>query len=75
VLAMICAIFPQIVYFFADVLGFEEPSNFLFFVVIFFLLAICVSLSIAVSDLAGRVKRLIQSHALLEKKLEDKTKE
>ena len=45
-------------------------SNFIFFTALFFLLAICLSLSIIVSKQATRIKILVQQEALIEKRLE-----
>ena len=54
----------------SNALGFEAPSNFIFFTALFFLLAICLSLSIIVSKQATRIKNLVQQEALIEKRLE-----
>jgi hypothetical protein len=70
-LAIVGSVFPNAVYFFAERLGFQEPSNFIFFLVVFFLLSICISLSIAVSQLTIKTKSIIQSQALHNKKQEE----
>lgn len=61
---LICALFPQIVYLFSNFVGFMTPSNFLFFVAIFFLLAISLSLSVIVSRQQRRITTLIQQLAI-----------
>lgn len=68
---LLCAIFPQIIYSCAEVLGFTAPSNFAFLVGVFFLLAITLSLSIIVSWQSQYIRRLIQELALVEKKIEE----
>ncbi|WP_324248894.1 DUF2304 domain-containing protein [Eggerthella lenta] len=42
---LLCALFPQPLYSISSLLGFETPSNFIFFIGLFFLLAISLSLS------------------------------
>lgn len=61
------AVFPAPVYALSDFLGFENPSNFIFFAGLFFLLIVCLSLSMIVSKQASRIKNLIQELALVEK--------
>ena len=65
----VCAVFPIIPYAASDLLGFEAPSNFIFLVAIFFLLAISLSLSIIVSKQQRRIAAIIQEFALLENRL------
>lgn len=67
---LICDLFPSIVYFVSDAVGFVTPSNFTFLVAIVLLLMICLSLSVAVSRHVMAVKNLTQRVALLEKQLE-----
>lgn len=69
VMVMLSALFPDFVYAVSDVFGFEAPSNFIFLVALFFLLAICLSLSIIVSGQARKIKSLVQSLAILENKM------
>ena len=61
VVIVLCALFPQPLYSISSFLGFETPSNFIFFIGLFFLLAISLSLSSIASK---------QAQALLAKKLE-----
>lgn len=70
--ALLCDVFPGIIYFFSGALGFITPSNFVFLIAIVLLLAICLSLSVAVSRHVIAVKNLTQRIALLEKELESK---
>lgn len=60
------AVFPDAVTFLSEVFGFDIPSNFVFFVGLFFLLAICLSLSVVVSKQSMRIKNLVQNLALLD---------
>ena len=66
VIAGLCAIFPEPLYRLSDLLGFETASNFIFVVGMFFLLAVCLSLSIIVSRQTEYIKTLIQELALHE---------
>lgn len=50
-------------------LGLGDPKNLFFFIMLFFLLAVCVQFSIAVSSLVLKVKNLAQKVALMEYKL------
>lgn len=68
---LLCAIFPQPLYGFAHLFGFENPSNFIFFIGLFFLLAIALSLSSIASKQAIAIKNLVQEQALLAKKIDE----
>ncbi len=70
VASILVALFPGPLFAVSSALGFETPSNFVFFVALFFLLAICLSLSIIASKQALRIKDLVQQEALIEKRLE-----
>ncbi len=64
-LLVILALFPQALRSAAEVLGFEVPSNLLFFGSILFLLLVAVQLSFEVSRLEARTRRLAEEVALL----------
>lgn len=64
-LLVLLAIFPQALRSTADALGFEVPSNLLFFGSILFLLLVAVQLSFEVSRLEARTRRLAEEVALL----------
>lgn len=66
VILVICAVFPDAIFLFANSFGFETPSNFIFFLGLFCLMAIVLSLSVIVSRQALRIKNLTQRIALLE---------
>lgn len=61
---IIVACFPQLAYAAADCLGIETPSNLIFLLALLFLLGMCFSLSIIVSKLSARQRRLIQLMSL-----------
>ena len=62
-------VFPQLLSMVAGVLGIGLPVNMLFFMGFVFSLLIIFTLTIAVSKLSEKVKRLTQEVALLEKKV------
>ena len=68
--ALICDICPQIIYSCSTAIGFVNPANFLFLGAIVLLLAISLSLSVAVSRHVLAIKNLTHRIALLEKELE-----
>jgi hypothetical protein len=67
----IVAVFPSLLRGAADALGFELPSNLLFFAAIVFLLLVCVQLSYEVSRLEARTRRLAEDLALLTASVQD----
>lgn len=71
IIILLCAIFPQPLYGFAHLFGFENPSNFIFFIGLFFLLAIALSLSSIASKQSITIKNLVQEQALLAKRIDE----
>ena len=69
VIVLIMDIFPQIIFFIADLVGISLPSNMVFFFGIIVLAVLIYNLTASVSRLSEKVKRLIQEVALLEKKV------
>lgn len=65
------ALFPAPVFFITELVGIELPSNFIFIIAIFCLMAISLSLSIAASKQAAYSKTLVQEIALLKKEVEE----
>ena len=63
-LLMLVSIFPGICYAFSDWFGFEAPSNFIFLVTIFCLLAKEFFMSVKVSKLQNKLTQLIQKYAI-----------
>jgi hypothetical protein len=70
-LLLLVAVFPGILRSATDALGFELPSNLLFFAAIVFLLLVCVQLSYEVSRLEARTRRLAEDLALLATTVQD----
>lgn len=61
---LLISIFPDPVFFLAHALGFELASNFVFFVGLFFVIIILLSLTIIVSKQSIMIKNLTQQIAL-----------
>ena len=59
----------------SDLLGIYSPVNMVFFLGFLFSLAIIFALTLVVSRLAERIRKLTQSVALLEKRLKQEEKE
>ena len=66
---VVMAVFPGTLFFVARVLHIELPVNALFLCVIFLLLLIVFTLTVAVSRQATRIKNLIQELGLLKEEL------
>lgn len=65
---IVFACFPQFTEWLAHKIGIFQPVNMLFFAGFCFMLPIIFSLSVAVSKLSNKVKRLTQEIALLQEK-------
>ena len=65
VVLVIFAVFPYVVYVLRDLLDVQMPVN------LVFMLLVLLSLSIGVSQLADKCKRLTQENAILEKRVRD----
>ena len=61
---VLLAIFPQIAFFFANVLGIESPSNFVYMYVIVVLVLHSFSVSVELSKVRAKLTTLIQEEAL-----------
>lgn len=68
VITALAAIFPLPIFALSSALGFTIPLNFILFVAVFFLLVICLSLSVIVSRQQIKIKNLAQRIALLDGK-------
>ena len=68
---VIAAAFPYVVYVLRDLLDIEMPVNLVFLLMFCFVLVVLLSLSIAISQLADKCKRLTQANAILEKRVRD----
>lgn len=62
-------LFPKLISKISGFCGFDLPVNFIFFVAVFFILTIMISLCVVVSKQAEKIKQLIQQMGILEKKL------
>ena len=71
VVLVIFAVCPYVVYVLRDLLDVQMPVNLVFMLVFCFVLVVLISLSIAVSQLAEKCKRLTQENALLEKRVRE----
>jgi len=69
--AVFC-IFPQLLAGFSSLLGIELPVNALFLICIAFLTCVCISLTIVVSRLSDRLRKLTQNIAIRESEREQK---
>lgn len=74
-LTLFCsALFPDILFVLSTKLGFVTPVNFIFFIGLFCLLAISLSLTVIASKQAIKIKNLVQRLAILEHELDNKGK-
>ena len=62
---------PYVVYVLRDILNIEIPVNLVFVLLFCFVLLVLLSVSVAISQLADKCKRLTQANALLEKRVRD----
>ena len=67
--ALILGIFPQIAYWFSNILGIMSPTNFVFLVFIFVLLFKVFILTVQVSQLQEKLKDLAQNVAIYKSEL------
>lgn len=70
VIILLLDIFPQIVFGFAELIGISVPSNMVFFVGFIFVVILIYSVTVSVSRLSLKVKRLTQELALLREEME-----
>lgn len=70
VIILVLDIFPQIVFVIADLMGISIPSNMVFFVGFILLVVMVYSVTVVVSRLSAKTKRLTQELALLREELE-----
>ena len=68
---LVFALFPYVVYVLRDLMGVEMPVNLVFMLMFCFVLLVLLSLSIAISQLAEKSKRLTQENAILEKRVRE----
>ena len=75
VLLVIFAACPYVVYVLRDILDIQMPVNLVFLLMFCFVLVVLLSLTIAISQLAEKCKRLAQTNALLEKRVRELEKQ
>lgn len=71
VVLVIFAACPYVVFVLRDLLDIEMPVNLVFLLMFCFVLVVLLSLSIAISQLAEKCKRLAQANAILEKRVRE----
>ncbi len=71
IVLLLCAIFPQIIRFFTNLLGIYSETNAVFFLGVCFLLLIILSLTSIVSGQSDRIRTLTQTQAMLEKRIRE----
>lgn len=68
---LLCAIFPQAIGYVAKLLGIYSEVNGVFFVGVCFILLIILSLTSIVSGLSERLRTLVQTQGMLEKRVRE----
>lgn len=71
ILMAVIAVFPELLARFAGLVGISTPSNALFAAILFAILLILIALTSIISGLNDKNTRLVQSLALLEKRVRD----
>ena len=70
---MILDLIPDAMKYLSKLIGIYNPMNMVFFIGFIYMAFIIFALSIAMSRMSGRVKKLIQEVAILNRELEDRT--
>lgn len=65
IVMLFIALIPSIAFFFTDLFGFKEPSNFVFLLGIICSLIIIFSLSVSISNLSHKMRQLSQELGML----------
>lgn len=68
---VIAAAVPYTVFVLRDILDIQMPVNLIFLLMFCFVLVVLLSLSVAITQLAEKCKRLTQANAILEKRVRD----
>ncbi len=71
VILLICVIFPQVIRFFTRLMGIYSDTNAVFFIGVCFLILIVLSLTSIASGQSERIRTLVQTQAILEKRVRD----
>ena len=64
VLLLVMSVFPKIVYWASDFIGFESPSNFIFVIIIFLLLVKIFLLDARVAKVEDKLTKFAQKYAI-----------
>lgn len=70
-LMLMLAVFPQFLNWFTNLVGIYEPTNALFAIIFFCVIIILMSLTSIVSKMNEKIKRIIQTIALVEKRIRE----
>ncbi|MDY7542787.1 DUF2304 family protein [Cryobacterium breve] len=70
-LALIVSVFPSVLYWAANSLGFGVPSNLVFFVCITVLFLVCIQHSVELTDLETKTRTLTEMSALQDLRIRD----
>ena len=71
VILLICVIFPQVIRFFTRLMGIYSDTNAVFFIGVCFLILIVLSLTSIASGQSERIRTLVQTQEILEKRVRD----
>lgn len=71
VILLVCAIFPQVISFFTRLMGVYSDTNAVFFIGVCFLILIVLSLTSIASGQSERIRTLVQTQAILEKRVRE----
>ena len=71
IVLVIFAACPYVVFVLRDIFDIEMPVNLVFLLMFCFVMVVLLSLSISITQLADKCKRLTQENALLEKRVRD----
>ncbi|MNI61484.1 hypothetical protein D3C73_1167580 [compost metagenome] len=71
VLMLVVALIPTTAFYFTDLLGFQEPSNFVFLLGILCSLVIIFSLTISISNLSHQIRQMSQEIGIIKKNLKE----
>lgn len=71
IVLLFCALFPQVIRFFTNLMGIYSETNAVFFIGVCFLLIIILSLTSIASGQSDRIRTLTQTQAMLEKRIRD----
>lgn len=69
IVLVVFAAFPYVVFVLRDILDIQMPVNLVFLLMFCFVLVVLLSLSVAITQLADKCKRLTQENALLEERV------